>query len=163
MFVMKPVDVRLWQPTLTLSNTDMVSNNATFWNVRPMPSLAMAWRGCDRMERPSNSTSPLVGTYRRDRQLKSVVLPAPFGPISPTMCPGATSNDTPSSAMMLPKRTAIFRTLSSAPPTTRVASCGSIEGRVLPKLSCTAVMNTACPIVGLTKLGGIMSSRTLVV
>ena len=44
---MKPVDVRLWQPTLTLSSTDMWSNSATFWNVRPMPSLAMAWRGCD--------------------------------------------------------------------------------------------------------------------
>ena len=28
--VMKPVEVRLWQPTLMLSSTDMRSNSATF-------------------------------------------------------------------------------------------------------------------------------------
>src|SRR2546429_83195 len=39
-------------------------------------------------------------------QLKSVVLPAPFGPIRPTMRPGATSKETPSRATMPPKRTA---------------------------------------------------------
>ena len=37
--VRKPVEVRLWQPTLMLSSTDMRSNSATFWKVRPMPSL----------------------------------------------------------------------------------------------------------------------------
>ncbi len=60
--VMKPLAVRLWQPTLMLSSTDMRSNRATFWNVRPMPSLGIAWRGSLRMERPSNSTSPSSGT-----------------------------------------------------------------------------------------------------
>src|SRR3954470_15380567 len=49
-------------------------------------------------------------------QLKSVVLPAPLGPIRPTMRPGATSNDTPSSATMPPKRTATSCTRSSACP-----------------------------------------------
>src|SRR4051794_5572763 len=46
-------------------------------------------------------------------QLKSVVLPAPFGPIRPTMRPGATPNETPSSATMPPKRTRTFSTRSS--------------------------------------------------
>ena len=40
--VRKPVEVRLWQPTLTLSSTLMRSNSATFWKVRPMPSWGMA-------------------------------------------------------------------------------------------------------------------------
>src|SRR4051812_39589280 len=47
-------------------------------------------------------------------QLKSVVLPAPLGPISPTMLPGATSKEMPSSATMPPKRTATSRTRSKA-------------------------------------------------
>src|SRR5262245_15234204 len=47
-------------------------------------------------------------------QLKSVVLPAPFGPIRPTMRPGATPKETPSSATMPPKRTRTSCTRSSA-------------------------------------------------
>ena len=54
-------------------------------------------------------------------QLKSVVLPAPFGPISPTIWPGATSKDTPSSATMPPKRTQTSCTRSNA-----CAGAGSI-------------------------------------
>ena len=41
----KLVPLRLWQPTLTLSSTDMRSNSATFWKVRPMPMCGMSWRG----------------------------------------------------------------------------------------------------------------------
>ncbi len=36
---------------------------------------------------PSNVTSPSVGMYSPVRQLKNVVLPAPFGPIRPTISP----------------------------------------------------------------------------
>ena len=57
-----------------------------------------------------------------------------------------------------PRRATRLAPCGSGSPTTRLASCGSIEGRVLPKLSCTAAMDTACPIVGLIKLRGIMSS-----
>ena len=60
--VMKPAEVWLWQPTLMLSSTDMRSNSATFWKVRPMPSRGMAWRGWRRIERPSNRMSPSSGT-----------------------------------------------------------------------------------------------------
>ena len=38
-------------------------------------------------------------------QLNSVVLPAPLGPISPTIEPGSRSNDTPASAITPPNRT----------------------------------------------------------
>ena len=58
---MKPVEVRLWQPTLTLSSTLMRSNRATFWKVRPMPSLAMAWRGCGEDRAALEQDVALVG------------------------------------------------------------------------------------------------------
>ena len=45
--------------------------------------------------------------------LKTVVLPAPFGPISPDTTPRETSNETPSSATMPPKRNVTSLTESS--------------------------------------------------
>src|SRR4051794_37566264 len=47
--------------------------------------------------------------------LKAVVLPAPFGPISPEIWPCSTSKDTPSRATMPPKRSVISRTDSNVP------------------------------------------------
>src|SRR3954463_14368392 len=49
-------------------------------------------------------------------QLNIVVLPAPFGPIRPRISPPFRANETPSSATMPPKRNAISRISSSAPP-----------------------------------------------
>src|SRR5438552_10244409 len=72
-------------------------------------------------------------------QLKSVVLPAPFGPISPAMRPGATSKDTPSSATMPPKRTDTSRTLSSG-----LAPLGSDAARTC---ACATIGRTPAPYV----------------
>src|SRR5207253_241238 len=47
------------------------------------------------------------------RQLNNVVLPAPFGPMSPRIWPPSNSNETPSSATIPPNRTATSRTSSS--------------------------------------------------
>src|SRR5581483_6913930 len=47
-------------------------------------------------------------------QLKQVVLPAPFGPISPVTRPSGTSNETSLSAAIPPKRIVRSRTSSSA-------------------------------------------------
>src|SRR5215216_131618 len=49
-------------------------------------------------------------------QLKSVVLPAPFGPIRPQMRPPGTSNEGPSSAVTPPKRTTSSSISSSDTP-----------------------------------------------
>ena len=57
----KLVLLTLWQPTLTLSSTDMRSNSATFWKVRPMPMRGMSWRGRFRIDTPSNRMSPPLG------------------------------------------------------------------------------------------------------
>src|SRR5881296_3200870 len=81
------------------------------FDVRPMPSSAIRWAGSPRIGRPSKRTSPPSGGERRLRQLKSVVLPAPFGPMRPTICPASTSKETESSARMPPKRTVRSRTV----------------------------------------------------
>src|SRR5207249_8085083 len=48
--------------------------------------------------------------------LNAVVLPAPFGPMSPDICPFSTSNETPSRATMPPKRSVTLSTASNAIP-----------------------------------------------
>src|ERR1700722_11477680 len=48
---------------------------------------------------------PVPTLQRRLTQLNSVVLPAPFGPIRPQICPALTSNETLSRATIPPKRT----------------------------------------------------------
>ena len=48
--------------------------------------------------RPCNSAIPSVGSVIRERILSNVLLPAPFGPITPTISPRATSKDTSSRA-----------------------------------------------------------------
>ena len=53
--------LRLWQPTLTLSSTDMRSNSATFWKVRPMPICGMAWRGRSRIDAALEQDVAAVG------------------------------------------------------------------------------------------------------
>ena len=97
---------------MTFSRTLMVRNRARFWNVRPMPSAAMPCGGVSSSDRPSKAIRPSLNAYRRDRQLNIVVLPAPFGPMKPTMWPAATENETRSSATMPPKRTDTFSTSS---------------------------------------------------
>src|SRR5512139_3291397 len=70
-------------------------------------------------------------------QLKSVVLPAPFGPIRPTMRPASTSKETLSSATMPPKRTPTPSTRNNAPvdtgsiaPPPKESSHGAIEAPI---------------------------------
>ena len=54
---------------------------------------------------PLRSMRPLVGLVKPVRASTIVVLPAPFGPISPTTSRGATRKLTPSTATTAPKRT----------------------------------------------------------
>ncbi len=44
--------------------------------------------------RPRISTRPSVGAVIRERIFNNVLLPAPFGPMMPTICPRSTSKDT---------------------------------------------------------------------
>src|SRR5437762_8216124 len=49
------------------------------------------------------------------RTLSRVVLPAPFGPITPRTCRGGTASETASSAVSPPKRTVTSRASSTEP------------------------------------------------
>src|SRR5262249_28376817 len=57
-----------------------------------------AMGGTPTIERPSRVMAPAKAATSPDMTRISVVLPAPFGPITPTVSPAATSSDTPNSA-----------------------------------------------------------------
>src|SRR3954447_17090888 len=86
-----------------------------------MPARAWASGGAWVRSMPSNSTLPLVGTVSPARQLKNVDLPAPFGPISPTIWPCAIERLAPSTATNLSKVLETFFASSSiaSPPQAR--------------------------------------------
>ena len=73
-------------------------------------------------------SSPPVGLRLPARRLNSVVLPAPFGPISPTMSPRSTDSETPSTAVMPPKCFDTERLRASALSTRNLA--GALRERV---------------------------------
>ena len=71
------------------------SNTVGFWNLRPMPSWAMAASSLvvRSMLPRSNSTSPASGLVLPVMMSIIVVLPAPFGPMMARISPGASSSD----------------------------------------------------------------------
>ncbi len=68
-----------------------------------MPSRACASGLARVMSTPSNRMVPAVGATSPASALKKVLLPAPFGPISPMMSPAATLRLAPSTARKAPK------------------------------------------------------------
>ena len=99
---------------MTLSSTLRPANGRTIWNVRPIPA-AHTWSGRrPSIRRPAKRISPLSGANAPATMLKVVVLPAPFGPIRPTIVPSPTSNDTPATARKPRNAFETSRTSSSA-------------------------------------------------
>ena len=64
--------------------------------------------------RPLTMMEPCMGSYTRVMQLKTVVLPAPLGPIIENISPFSTEKETLSSAKIPPKRIESSSTFSSA-------------------------------------------------
>src|SRR5512139_1181618 len=79
-----------------------------------MPRAAMTWLGSPSMRRPSSVMDPAVGGMSPETRLRSVVLPAPFGPMSPCTSPASTRREAPSTAASPPK---VRRTPSSSSST----------------------------------------------
>jgi hypothetical protein len=75
--------LRISPATRTLSRTESEVNSSRRWKVRATPSLARLWGGAAVMSRSSKRTCPLLGESSPVTTLNRVVLPAPFGPISP--------------------------------------------------------------------------------
>src|SRR6202521_1275978 len=81
----------------------MPSNVCGTWKVRARPSLARPSGVRPVMSWPSNKTLPDVDSRSPVRQLNSVDLPAPFGPIRPRMSPCSSVTEAASTALKLPK------------------------------------------------------------
>src|SRR4029077_122094 len=82
------------------------------WYERAMAFREIAWGGRPAMFSPLNRIRPLVGRSTPVRQLKSVDLPAPLGPMIARISPTGTARDTLLSAASPPKRTvsaSVFR------------------------------------------------------
>src|SRR5689334_17087137 len=81
-----------------------------------MPRLTTAGFVRRSMRSPRKRTCPAVGRSAPTRQEKSVVFPAPFGPMMPKTSPSFTSKSTADSASRPPKRFESCRTSSMDEP-----------------------------------------------
>src|SRR4051812_8735006 len=84
-----------------------------------MPQRATAETDNDVNNLPSSWMRPRVGRVMPEMQLSSVLLPAPLGPISPTIDPVSSANETSRRAWMPPKSTdtvSMERQVISRPP-----------------------------------------------
>ena len=92
-----------WAATVRFSRTVRSSNSSVLCQVRASPRCARTCGGSPATSRPSSSTRPVERTNPVIASM-NVVLPAPFGPISPTSWPSSTSTSTSSTARTPPKR-----------------------------------------------------------
>ena len=90
--------------------TDITDSALVNWNVLTIPSCAIRCGLNPRTESPSRSTSPPSPRSKPVMTLKSVDLPAPFGPMSAVSEPRRTSKVAPLTAMTPPKLLETFCT-----------------------------------------------------
>ena len=79
---------------------------------------------------PSNDTDPSFGSSTRETTLKSVVFPAPFGPMREWMVFAPTVSESVSTAVSPPNRTVTPDTVSMGPPDVRARNPGLAPNRV---------------------------------
>ena len=81
----------------------MFRNSRRLWNVRAIPIRAMLCGTSPAIDFPAKRTSPALGSYTPVITLKTVVLPAPFGPMRLTISPSRTCRSSSESARRPPK------------------------------------------------------------
>src|SRR5882724_7111985 len=108
-----------------------------FWNFRRMP----AWAICGSLARTISMESPKItrpcfGRVMPETTSSSVVLPAPFGPITARTSPKSIASDSASIARKLPNSTVTASTRSATPPISaapafrRIAAARSADDEV---------------------------------
>src|SRR5213078_1351837 len=102
-------------PASTFSITLSPRKGSTLWNVRARPARLRRCTGQSVMSTPSRRTRPWLGDWKPLSTLTSVVLPAPLGPISPTISPGRSARLTASIARRPWKSTVMSATSSREP------------------------------------------------
>ncbi len=75
---------------MTFSTAVMLWKSRMFWNVRATPAWVTLNRFIPSMRSPANRTAPSVGENTPVMTLNTVVLPAPFGPMSAKISPSCT-------------------------------------------------------------------------
>ena len=101
-------------PMVTLSSTLSPGNGRTIWKVRAMPRRHTASAGRPWTGSPANVIEPPFGAMAPAIMLNSVVLPAPFGPMTAKIAPCGTAKLTRSTATRPRKRLLRPSTVSSA-------------------------------------------------
>src|SRR5271157_841333 len=96
----------------TFSKTVSLEKILTTWNERVMPFLHVRCAGSPVMSSPLKMTWPPSGESMPVMRLKSVVFPAPFGPMTATISPSATSRLAPFTALKPPNDLCRFLTCS---------------------------------------------------
>src|SRR6266404_5800055 len=114
-------------PMVALSSADMDSKVSGTWKLRARPSLARASGGSCVTSTSPNITVPEVADRSPVRQLKKVDLPAPLGPIRPTISPSPTSTEASFTALKAPKALTMLRA-SISMATHRVGGFGRQNG-----------------------------------
>src|SRR6267378_4469142 len=93
-----PAILRACRATTRFSRTVSVSNTLLIWKERDSPRSTILCGGSPAMVSPNSSTVPSLGCRNPDRQLNSVVFPAPLGPRMAWISPSSTERSTWSSA-----------------------------------------------------------------
>ena len=96
--------------TIRFSSADMRANSCGIWKVRSRPRAKRRWAGRRVTSRPSNRMAPPSAGQAPVTMLNRVVLPAPFGPMSPVTVPASTVRLHRSTAHSPPKRLIASRT-----------------------------------------------------
>jgi len=86
----------------TFSTSVRSSQTRGIWKERTSPARARSWTGDPCSDFPSKTISPDVASSTPVSRLTKVVLPAPFGPMMPTISPLSTSKSIPSTALRSP-------------------------------------------------------------
>src|SRR5690349_24196722 len=121
---------------MTLSRIVMSSKVAGTWKVRPMPSRAWLSAGACVTSIPAKRMRPALGARSPATQLKKVDLPAPLGPMRPTISPSSTVRSASATAVKPAKRLVTFSALSSM--AWRRGASGARRGQSMPNLEQTA-------------------------
>ena len=81
------------RPSMTFSRVVMCGSTRTSWNVRAIRAR-QTWNDCKPINSlPRNRIAPLSGANSAVMRLSTVVLPEPFGPIRPMICPCGISKE----------------------------------------------------------------------
>src|SRR3989442_2484904 len=110
----------------------MPANGRGTWWVRAIPSLQRSAAPFAVTSWPLKTTAPASGARAPDSTFSSVVLPAPFGPTTPTASPRLSVRLTPSSTDSARKRLRTSTAASVAGPSVTIRNYPAVYGCSVP-------------------------------